>query len=366
MKTISRLSSGPGRALIGAVSLGLAINSLAAAADRFGFSGREIFPIENQISQLHVADLDGDGLNDIVVANNARAKLTLLYNQTGKTNLASKPGPGGRREINELPPDARFRLASLASEKRITALAVADLNSDGRPDLAYYGDPAELVVLYNEGSTNWSVPRRWPLDDGQLTQNALATGDLNGDGRTDVALLSENCVYILFQQADQTLGEPQKIPISGAPRSIQIVDVDGDGRSDLLLVEWGDRNPFRFRRQTPDGGLGPEIYFASAPIRSYWADRLDARRQIQVITIAQYSGRARISEFTRQPAKTLAGSTRQPSSRSTSPSPWRWSCSTRGSMAPITPSASGVAGPSPPSSPPASCTPGEVGSPSVF
>jgi hypothetical protein len=311
VKTISRLSSGPGRALIGAVSLGLAINSLAAAADRFGFSGREIFPIENQISQLHVADLDGDGLNDIVVANNARAKLTLLYNQTGKTNLASKPGPGGRREINELPPDARFRLASLASEKRITALAVADLNSDGRPDLAYYGDPAELVVLYNEGSTNWSVPRRWPLDDGQLTQNALATGDLNGDGRTDVALLSENCVYILFQQADQTLGEPQKLPISGAPRSIQIVDVDGDGRSDLLLVEWGDRNPFRFRRQTPDGGLGPEIYFASAPIRSYWADRLDARRQIQVITIAQYSGRARISEFTRQPAKTLAGSFRQ-------------------------------------------------------
>ena len=198
--------------MIGAVSLGLAINSLAAAADRFGFSGREIFPIENQISQLHVADLDGDGLNDIVVANNARAKLTLLYNQTGKTNLASKPGPGGRREINELPPDARFRLASLASEKRITALAVADLNSDGRPDLAYYGDPAELVVLYNEGSTNWSVPRRWPLDDGQLTQNALATGDLNGDGRTDVALLSENCVYILFQQADQTLGEPQKLP----------------------------------------------------------------------------------------------------------------------------------------------------------
>ena len=29
---------------------------------RFGFTGPEIFPIENQISQLHVADLDGDGL----------------------------------------------------------------------------------------------------------------------------------------------------------------------------------------------------------------------------------------------------------------------------------------------------------------
>ena len=118
----------------------------------------------------------------------------------------------GKREPNELPPDARFRIESIASEKRIFSLAVADLNGDGRPDLAYYGDPRELIVLYNQGTNGWSAPKRWPIEDGQLSQNALCTGDLNGDGRTDLVLLGENCVYFLPQKEDHTLGEPQKIP----------------------------------------------------------------------------------------------------------------------------------------------------------
>jgi len=94
-------------------------------------------------------------------------------------------------ELNELPPDARFRIDSIASEKRIAAIVVADLNGDKRPDIAYYGEPKELVVQYNQGSNGWSSPKRWAIDDGQLTPNALSSGDLNGDGRTDLLLLGE-------------------------------------------------------------------------------------------------------------------------------------------------------------------------------
>jgi hypothetical protein len=302
-----------GIALTWAAGVCLTASCLAAGSgtNRFGFTGPEIFPIESQISQLHVADLDGDGLNDIIVVNNARSRINLLYNQTGKTNLTQKPKLAGKREPNELPPDARFRIESIASEKRIFSLAVADLNGDGRPDLAYYGDPRELIVLYNLGTNGWSAPKRWPIDDGQLMPNALCAGDLNGDGRTDLVLLGENCVYFLPQKEDHTLGEPQKIPISGSVRSIQVVDIDGDGRSDLLLVNWEDRNPFRFRLQKPDGSLGPEIYFPLAPIRSYWADNLETNKKTQVITIAQNSGRAQVSEFTRKPAELLSGSFRQ-------------------------------------------------------
>ena len=74
---------------LGITALALALPGAPAAAEtnRFGFTGPEIFPIDSQISQLRVADLDGDGLNDIVVVNNARSKINLLYNQTGKTNL---------------------------------------------------------------------------------------------------------------------------------------------------------------------------------------------------------------------------------------------------------------------------------------
>ncbi len=279
--------------------------------NRFGFTGPEIFPIDNQLSQLRCADLDGDGYNDLIVVNNARSKITLLYNQTGKTNPAQRIQPFGKHEINELPPDARFRIESIASEKRISCLVVADLNGDGRPDLAYYGEPKELIVQYNQGTNGWSAPKRWPIDDGQLSPNALCTGDLTGDGRTDLVLLAENCVYLLPQQADHTLGEPQKIPLSAPVKSIQVVDINADGRNDLLEVNWEDRNPYRFRLQKPDGKLGPELYFASAPIRSYWADNLEPGGKTQIISIALNSGRASISEFTRKPAEPLSGCFRQ-------------------------------------------------------
>src|SRR5258705_12409170 len=94
---------------------------------RFGFSGPEIFPIDFQIGNLHAADLNGDGRIDLIVVNNARSKISLLYNQTGKTNLALAKY-AERRELNELPPDARFRIESISSEKRISSLVVADLN----------------------------------------------------------------------------------------------------------------------------------------------------------------------------------------------------------------------------------------------
>ncbi|HYG33910.1 MAG TPA: VCBS repeat-containing protein [Clostridia bacterium] len=279
--------------------------------NRFGFSGPEIFPIDNQLNQLRVADLDGDGLNDLVIVNNARSKINLLYNQTGKTNLVQASRPTGRRELNELPPDARLRIESIASEKRIASLIVTDLNGDNRPDLAYYGEPKEFVVLYNQGTNGWSNPKRWPIDDGQLSPNALSSGDINGDGRADLVLLSENNVYVLPQQADHTLGEPEKIPLSSAVKSVQVVDIDGNGRSDLLLVNWEDRNPFRFRLQQSDGHLGPELYFSSAPIRSYWADALEANGKTQILSIALNSGRAAISEFVRKPAEALSGCFRQ-------------------------------------------------------
>jgi hypothetical protein len=276
----------------------------------FGFTGPEVFPIDPTISLLHAADLDGDGLTDLIVVNNSRSKIELLYNQTGKTNVTAAR-PGVKPEMNELPPDARFRIESIPSEKRIYSLAVTDLNSDGRPDLAYYGDPKELVVLYNQGSNNWSTPKRWPIGDGQLTANALATGDLTGSKLTDLILLGENNLYLLPQQADHSLGEPLKIPFSGAVKAVQVLDIDGDGRDDLLLINWESPNPFRFRLQNADGELGPEIYFPLPPIRAYLADDLEGDHKTELVTIAQNSGRAQVWNFVRKPAEPLSGAFKQ-------------------------------------------------------
>ncbi len=296
--------------LLGAAGL-LRAGAAETNLTSFGFTGPEAYPIDTAIGELHAADLDGDGLQDLVVVNNARSKITLLYNQTSKTNAAASARARARRELNELPPDARFRIESIASEKRIASLVVADLNGDGRPDLAYYGEPKELVVQYNQGTNGWSLPKRWPIDDGQLSPNALTSGDLNGDGRADLVLLGENNVCFLAQRADHSLAEPEKIPYSGAVKSVQVLDIDGDGRDDLLLVNWDSPNPFRFRLQNAAGQLGPEIHFSLPPIRSYWPDDLDGDHRTEIVTIALNSGRAQIANFIRKPAAALAGDFKQ-------------------------------------------------------
>lgn len=271
--------------------------------DHFGFTGPEIFPIDSAISHLRVADIDGDGLKDVLVVNNARSKITLLLNQTGRTNAVEKAKL--KPELNDLPPDARFRLESIASEKRISSLVVTDLNGDGRPDLAYYGEPKELVVQYNLGTNGWSAPKKWTIEDGTLGVDALAAGDLNGDGLADLVLLGENNCYFLAQKPGHDLAEPERLPYSGAVKAIQVLDVDGDGRDDLLLVNWESNFPFRFRLQNQAGQLGPEIYFAQAPARAYLADDLNGDHKTEIVTIAQRSGRAQLSAFTSAPAEPL-------------------------------------------------------------
>jgi hypothetical protein len=224
----------------------------------FGFTGPETYPIDNFIGQLRAADLDGDGLNDLIVVNNSRSKITILYNQTGKTNRSAATNRSVKRELNELPPDARFRIESMASEKRIAAFVVGDLNGDGRPDIAYYGEPKELVVQYNQGTNGWSSPKRWPIEDGQLTPNALAIGDLNGNGQADLILLGDNNLYLLRQTADHSLAEPEKIPYSGNVKSVQILDIDGDSREDLLLVNWEARTRFGSACRMPLASSAPK------------------------------------------------------------------------------------------------------------
>jgi hypothetical protein len=283
----------------------------ATVTNIFGFTGKEIFPVDQQIALLHVADLDGDGLNDIVVANNLRSKINLLYNQTGKTNRTNTL-PTRKLDINELPPDSRFRIDSIPVDERIAALAVTDVNGDGRPDLIYFGDGKDLQVRYNLGTNGWSEPKRWHFDDGRMDANSLATGDLNGDGLTDIAILGDNgAVYFLAQRPDHTLAEPQKIAYSGTPKALQIIDVDGDGRNDLVFVDFDSPTPLRVRLQNASGQLGPEMYFKGQPIRSFWLDNLAGDRTNYYVTIVQATGRAEVSELTRKPADTLSGSFKQ-------------------------------------------------------
>jgi hypothetical protein len=86
-----------------------------------------------------------------------------------------------------------------------------------------------------------------------------------------------------------------------------VLDLNGDKRDDLLLVNWEHPNPFRIRFQTKSGQLAPEIHFTFPQIRSYWADDLDGDSRAEIVTIAMNSGRAQTGNFAQKPAEKLSG-----------------------------------------------------------
>ena len=94
------------------------------------------------------------------------------------------------------------------------------------------------------------------------SDEALAAGDLNGDGHTDLAVLANDGVFILRQQADGAFATPDKF-YSGA---------EGLQRSSLPMwtatagATWrcscaDAEYPVRVRFQSADGRLGPECRY---------------------------------------------------------------------------------------------------------
>src|SRR5271165_4736909 len=178
-------------------------------ADYFGFQPMEIYKLERRIGNLTIRDLDGDKTGDIIVGNNARSQIDLLLSTKRPADEAeNRPF---RKETNELEFDRRMRLVSIPVNKEVVSIDVGDFNGDGKPDLVYYGTPAEVEILYNEGAGRFTSGRRISTGDAVESPAALAVGDLDQDGRDDIALLADNELILVFQTAPGVLTEPERV-----------------------------------------------------------------------------------------------------------------------------------------------------------
>ncbi len=231
----------------------------------FGFSGMEFYKLDWNTHNLRIADINGDGLNDVVVANNARARIECLIQQT---DLDAEE-PSAPTEPNEFPNDARFKNRPFLAEKKIFSLELGDLNGDGRNDMVYYGDPRELVVVYQNADGGWGTRKTFDITDGPTKQAGIAIGDVNGDDLNDIVLLATDGVYFIYQSATGKLGSP--IKESGLPEgtiAIALRDFNGDSRLDLLYACANEAAPLCFRFQSPEGHLGPEARCKAPSIRT--------------------------------------------------------------------------------------------------
>jgi hypothetical protein len=281
---------------IGLVLLASGVARLGAdeprLAEYFGFLPLEVYKLDTRISGLLLKDLDGDKVEDIVVINNARSRIDLLL--TTKKPTAGDAG-SSRSETNQVVNDRRMRLASVPVNKEVVSVQSGDFNGDGKPDLVFYGNPAEIVILFNEGKGRFGNAKKINSGDGVESGGALTVGDLNRDGRDDLVLLGANELVLVYQGEKGKLGEPERLPhTSSNPRMVKAVDVDGDGGDDLVILDGGTEDPFRIRFTTRDGKLGPEQRFAAETPRAIAYAQIDGKGGYELLTIESQSGRVKV------------------------------------------------------------------------
>lgn len=196
-----------------------------ATALTFGSGGRQPYGIA-------VGDLNHDGIPDIVVANNGADQAPYDY------NIAVLLGKGNGTF------DAPVRYHAGA---RPWQLVLGDFNGDGNLDTAVVGGTERVQVLLGNGDGSFSAPKSYQAG---IAPHAIAVADVNGDGKLDLVVASSN-VSVLLGNGDGTFQLPIQLPSHGHhPTQLIVADFNRDGKPDVGTIN-GDSTISIFLNTTP-------------------------------------------------------------------------------------------------------------------
>ncbi len=193
----------------------------------------DIAPSPFNPAHLELVDIDGDGIQDILVSN--LGNFTPIDDPVGSVILLR-----GHADGHYTPHTL------LSGVGRVADIRAADFYGTGQKDLivAVFGwhQLGEIVLLRNE-TTDWNTPKFAPVKiDARHGAIHVPVTDLNGDAKPDfVALLSqEHERVVAFLNQGNGKFEPRDIYIAEHPgigsSGIELTDFDGDQDLDVIYT----------------------------------------------------------------------------------------------------------------------------------
>ena len=153
-------------------------------------------------------------------------------------------------------------------------VAIGDLDGDGKPDLAVANQGSSTVSVYRSTSTSGvinasSFAAKVDFTTGTLPQS-VAIRDVDGDGKPDLALANYGSNTLSVYRNTSTSGVinassfAAKVDFTTGtnPRGVVIGDVDGDGKPDLTVANEGSNTVSIFRNTSAPGTIDASSFAA--------------------------------------------------------------------------------------------------------
>lgn len=248
-----------------------------------------------RFATVEVADLDRDGDDDVVFANQAGTRITPVLQEV----LSDGQHVLTQRAVQDLP-------------TALTGLTLHDANGDGLPDVFATNEFGDLLLLLNQGDGRFAEDRQ------AQRSIPIAVQDLDGDGKLDVVLANQglDAVKINYGRSDDPKALQELASSDNgvtAPGAVKLADLNGDGVADLIVPNTGGNSVLIYKGRG-DGTFeaGESIFTGSNPT-SVTVNDLDHDGHMDLVvtnrgsnTVAVFYGQA-VSD-----SQTIAGTTAIP------------------------------------------------------
>src|SRR6185369_4280739 len=236
------------------------------------FAPRVNFTVGSQPRGVAIRDLDGDGKPELITANWGGDSISVLRNV----------GTAGSITSSSFAPATAFATPAGSSPQNVM---VADLNGDGKPDVVSVNDHTDSInnavsVFQNTSSGVGTISFGPRVDlQGPIQSYAVVPGDLDGDGKSDIVFVSFNYGESLSVYRNLNTGGSitagsfatrVDFPLNAWGNDLTIGDVDGDGKPDVAVTTQLPDHLYLFQNVATPGSFTSNSLAAPVSYASGW------------------------------------------------------------------------------------------------